>query len=206
MIAVGLGTGRCGTRSLTKFFKENGVDAVHEQYRLPWIPDYEEAENALENLKGRSSVAFYWLNYVDWLRVRCPGVKFVCLKREREKVVRSFNKGFGCSIINSKVLPPVEMRLSKLYDRSILDTVDASTREWMETSWDDEWDADGVGVCLPDYDVHDKRTYVERYWDDYYTVAEQHVGDDFIIIDLEYGLNTDEGRREILTHIGVDCC
>lgn len=215
---IGLGTGRCGTRSLTKFFSENGVSAFHEHYHLPWEVDIFRGMEAITSLHSRAeqdiaaSVAFYWLNYVDWLNSTLSDVKFICLKRDRQKVVDSFMRSINklspyfrmWNVIDLKMSGCNNLKLSGLYDKSVMDTVDDSTREWMEAEWDTDCYIDQFAECFPDYDVHDKEEYLKKYWDEYYIYAEfLSQNENFLLVDLDYALNTDSGRNEILNFI--DC-
>ena len=217
-LVIGLGTGRCGTRSFTKFLKENGRFALHDHYHLPWEPDYQRASDALADLFSRSegaptsSVAFYWLNYVEWLAAKIEDVRFVCLKREKEKVVRSFMSSLKRLSPYFRMWNAIDLKMSGIksfsldsqYDKSVMDTVNESTREWMAAEWYLESRIDQVTESFPDYEgITDKKIYLEKYWDEYYAKAERLAElPNFMLVDLEYGLNTDTGRREILNFIG----
>lgn len=85
-LVFGLGTGRCGTKTLASF-----LGLPHEGFHLPWIYQddlFWEAVRRVELLRG--DVGCYWLNYVEPLLELHPNSKFICLQRDREKTVRSW--------------------------------------------------------------------------------------------------------------------
>lgn len=90
MFVVGLGTGRCGTKSLTELLRRNGFDAVHERKpALSWGGD-NPARHFRKASEMFADVGFYYLPYVRWLMERYPEMRFVCLKRDREGTIDSF--------------------------------------------------------------------------------------------------------------------
>lgn len=90
---VGLGTGRCGTRSLACLLGfQSGVNVAHE--RKPVLRWHDEpCPGRHFQVKGSgilADVGFYYLPHVEYLRAEFPGIRFVCLKRDRGQTIRSF--------------------------------------------------------------------------------------------------------------------
>lgn len=206
---------------MTKLFTDNGLCAIHEHYHLPWDePDYVMAFDALMGLENRANgrqmanVAFYWLPYVDWLlKTYRDGVRFVCFKRQREKVVASFMRSIKALSPYFRMWNVIDLRmsgggnnlkLSNNFDRSVMEEVDDSTREWMEAEWDVDCYIDQFANSFPDYPcISDKEVYLNHYWTEYYKKVEEYTDlPNFLLIDMERGLNTEEGRAEILNFIG----
>lgn len=82
----GLGTGRCGTKSLALV-----LGRPHEQSPMPWIyhePSYQAARE--KAIRSDGDVGCYWLSYVERAMEDFPHAKFVCLKREKEPTVASW--------------------------------------------------------------------------------------------------------------------
>lgn len=99
---VGLGTGRCGTQSLSKLLNDcEDSNVSHEfrriglPHRLSWNFDIDEINERIEffrQLDGRlvGDVASYYLNYIPYLIQRFPNLKIIYLIRDAEEVVESF--------------------------------------------------------------------------------------------------------------------
>ena len=89
---VGLGTGRCGTRSLAALFRESGLVCTHEELpHLPWQFDEQQIDERYKKIRrGEGDVAFYYLPYADYLLAK--GVKMVCMKRNKGDTIKSFIK------------------------------------------------------------------------------------------------------------------
>lgn len=97
---IGLGTGRCGTTSLSRLLDSSAeCHATHEmdriRSRLNWAFKREEIEKSLGILASRSApvvcdVAFYYLPYVEYIADTRPDATFVCLRRDREETVESY--------------------------------------------------------------------------------------------------------------------
>ena len=104
---LGIGTGRCGTKSLAVLLDaQKDVTVYHEladrstirhygDKILPWIPDYNKAILRLDSLRripGRvvGDVAFYYLNYIYFFKEHLPNLKIIVMEREKDKVVSSY--------------------------------------------------------------------------------------------------------------------
>ena len=210
---IGCGTGRCGTRSFTKFLNENGITASHERWNLVWEPDFDVCAKSLDIMSedGKSDVGFYWLNYVEFVVDCYPETKFVCLKRNREDVIKSFMKTIVdpiyCSLFWSRKPSEQKYILSEHVTQKELDEMDYFTREWVETHWDEPLPLFGGEMQnhFPNYDLTDKRACLKQFWNEYYETAlnfEIKYPDNFRIFDMLFTLNTAEGQREVLNFIG----
>lgn len=89
----GLGTGRCGTRSLTAILQaQPGFDAEHERPEpLSWDDDT-DFHRHFAGQERVADVGFYYLPYVPRLIEAYPDMRFVCLKRDRTATIRSFRR------------------------------------------------------------------------------------------------------------------
>ena len=83
---IGLGTGRCGTKSLSKLLR-----VPHERGGpLPWKKDIALLEARYKGLrKYNGDVGFYYLPYVELLHANFK-CRFVCLMREIDETIDSY--------------------------------------------------------------------------------------------------------------------
>ncbi len=92
---IGCGMVRSGTGSLAKILDGcRGLNIKHEhETHLPFKPDLEKFEKKFQLLKEIPSlggeVAHYNLYYVDQFMEKDPTIKFVCVKRSFELVLKS---------------------------------------------------------------------------------------------------------------------
>lgn len=214
VVVIGLGSGRCGTRSLSMFLEKHGIICGHERYLLNLNPQKEpRLRSILRRLKH--DVGYYWLNYVGMVLDSNPNTKFICFWREKERVIASFMR---------HTLDPIYQALVKSQDVTViksqfrycdtvtqkqLDEMDPATREFVESAWTD-WqyneDYEFGENYNPDAVSSDRRTYLSNYYDDYYVKAESlqaKYPDNFKIFDMLHALNTIDGNNEILNFIGV---
>lgn len=100
-VIIGLGTGRCGTVSLSQLLsKQTSCRVTHENQAkqlLPWIVNQQQFNKYCKSILSQSNeydvigdVSFYNLPYVNLYLERFPGVKFIVLKRPKEQVVNSY--------------------------------------------------------------------------------------------------------------------
>jgi hypothetical protein len=110
-LVIGLGTGRSGTVSLARFLdRQPGAFFSHEGgydrprllrhtfgHILPWEPSQTAfaawlagLERAAAGASVYGDVAPYLLPYVERIQAARPGARFLCVRRAREEVVRSF--------------------------------------------------------------------------------------------------------------------
>lgn len=143
-ILIGCGTGRCGTTSLAKLIG-GCKDAVCEHERRPLLPWLFNEDLFQERVKWFSTskaavtgdVAYFYLPYLEKLIGVLPGLKIVCLERDRQAVIDSF------------------MWKTRWQNR----WNDHDGTEWAK---DAVWDQ-----TFPNYDIMDKQGAIGAYWDDY---------------------------------------
>jgi hypothetical protein len=93
MYVCGLGTGRCGTKSLAKLLSlQEGWQVTHEnEPHLSWSDEPDPGQSFRRAAyPNYSDVAFYYLPHVNRLRELYPGMRFVCMQRDCEATVASF--------------------------------------------------------------------------------------------------------------------
>jgi len=126
-IILGLGTGRCGSSTLTAILATiQGSCCTHENPPLiNWNPLEDQVRfhaARLELLAGFFSLVFdashWWLNAIGELFSRFPQAKAIGLWRDVEPCVQSFMtvKGFGWGSINHWVAPSNRIWCSNFYD------------------------------------------------------------------------------------------
>lgn len=147
-IILGLGTGRCGTKSVAQIFnrQENCV-GFHERLRAPWHPDPAWSIFVVERLVSsdgtgswphRFEGASWYLHYAVSLLDRLPTLKVVVTERPKEEVVASFLRITACPYRN----------------------------HWQPHA---QAHFDPYFTCFPSYDPGQKKeTAVARYVDEYY--------------------------------------
>ena len=209
---IGMGPGRCGTRSLAKLIDSHPLlSCSHEkQYQL-WDVDTQRADRFLSKMSDMSGdVGFYWINYVDHIRAKHPNTKFICLLRDKKDVIASYMRN-QVSPIYSNFLMNIasqEGKVQRLCDRVTqeeLDAMDYYTREWVETYWDEPMINERMmEEFFPKYGIKDKEDYLSQYYDDYYKKAYLYAKDPgYIIFDMNYVLNTTAGKEQLFNFIGV---
>lgn len=178
-----MGTGRCGTQSLSNLIDtQPNSNATHEaRPLLPFKKDMITFDKLCKTLHSRKKnivcdVALYHIWYVDdfieYFSDKDVDLSFVCLKRDKEKTVNSYLK---------KVPDPHNhWQIGK-----------QSGHLW-----------DGM---YPKYDTDTKKEAVERYWENYYEVSEEFEKkyDNFKIYKTN-DLNVYEGVKDILKHCGLE--
>ena len=100
-LIFGLGSGRCGTHSLADLLNsQKDSQITHEmgdQPVLTWEFDEKTLDYYLNKITSRNSffagdVAFYLLPYVETIIKKYPESRFVCLMRDKEETVCSYEK------------------------------------------------------------------------------------------------------------------
>ncbi|KPK68180.1 hypothetical protein AMJ82_08950 [candidate division TA06 bacterium SM23_40] len=90
-IIVGLGSGRCGTKSLAAI-----LGLPHEAVALPWEHDERLFRAAMSKLsRTGGDVGCYWLTYAERVLETFPDTRFICLKRPRKETVASWVRRFA---------------------------------------------------------------------------------------------------------------
>ncbi len=182
-LVFGLGTGRCGTKSLqTLLNMQKGFSISHEAVVSPWIFDQEYLDKHIDRIQQYpgsvvGDVAFYHLNYVEQILKICPDAKFICLKRDKESTIQSYSS----------------------WTAGKNHWTDHRSKCWNPEKWkDDEYDDSYPKYLMP------KRESIGAYWDDYYRHAfylQRQYHRNFKLCPVNQ-LNTREGQLEILGFLG----
>lgn len=181
-ILIGCGTGRCGSTSLARLVGASaGAHCTHERRPLmPWVFSQELFDERVRYFSGAPTsiigdVAYYYLPYLDRLLDALPAARVICMRRDREQMIRSFME----------------------WTRWRNHWYDHDGTEWVR---DHVWDA-----THPKFDIPDKQQALGAYWDDYYRqiglVAEAHPGRVQVIELTE--INTRAGQERVLDFLEV---
>lgn len=182
----GLGTGRCGSCSLSALLNaQYGSYITHERGRLPWKVDLvklgrfiNQIEKRQENFVG--DIGFWYLQYVEYIIQEIPEAIFVCLKRDMESTVKSF----------------IEKVPSSNH------WTDPNSKYWKKENdvFNETW-----SPCFPKYFAY-KEDALREYWREYYQRAEQLESriERFKIFDMNKALNDEEVQTKLLEFVGVE--
>src|SRR5436190_139669 len=155
-IILGMGTGRCGTRTLaTLLNRQPDSQVTHEEYPLLiWrSPRRENLVARLQRLlKSRQTsvvgdVASFYLPYAAAAIDFDPGIRIACLQRPRAEVIHSF-----CQWID-KVHP-------------------LPTNHWAQRPAPGWYHEPIWTQIFPQYETTDRLKGIGRYWDEYSEQAE----------------------------------
>lgn len=98
-LIFGLGSGRCGTRSLAYLLNtQENVNVSHEfgdRPFLPWKFNINKLNKAMKNIMSRKvnicgDIAFYWLPYMDYIINNYKDVYVIVIKRDQKETVQSY--------------------------------------------------------------------------------------------------------------------
>ena len=180
-VIIGLGTGRCGTQSLSTILS-NQRDCIvtHEKIRPPvWGYKFEELRDYLNTLPISNvigDVSFYNLPHSKELLHTYPGVKFIVLKRSRSEVVESYMKKTTFNGVNRNHW--------QIHDGS----------EYSKCIWD---------LAYPKFDAKDKESALQAYWDYYYEECEKIPEEKRYSIDVS-DLNSQDNCIKMLKWCGIE--
>jgi len=187
-LVLGVGTGRCGTKSLTRLLEhQDDTYATHERYgpRVRWDcpPNLWPKRLWVDTMRNDhsivASVDFKWTNHIEhfleWGEKLGREVRVVGLKRDRQEVIDS-------------------------YDKWKPNSDHWSFHGYRETK-PDEWDH-----CYPQFCTESKRKGIRKFWDYTYNIidrcAEEY--EEVEVFDAFECFNTEDGVRSILDHCGYD--
>lgn len=100
-LILGLGSGRCGTSSLSHLLNiQEDTEATHEYhakepFELSNDSDTHHILFYLLDILGRESkiiadVSHYWLRYINLILAFKGDIRFICLKRDKDATIKSF--------------------------------------------------------------------------------------------------------------------
>lgn len=174
---IGLGTGRCGTVSLSRLLQKVGLNVTHEL--APFVSWGDgRAKDRLDLLKSSKldgDVAFWYLNLVEDMNEICENIRFVCLRRNIDETVHSY--------------------MIKTVGRN--HWVNHSGSNWFK---DNIWDQ-----CYPKYDIDDKSKACRLYCEEYHSrsIKLQESMDNFKIFNVNC-LNSKSGVQSIFDFLGIN--
>lgn len=187
MLVLGVGTGRCGTKSLTKLLGiQKGTYATHERFgpRVRWnCPSNLWPKRIWKDSKRNdhnvvADIDFKWTahigTYLSWAEEEGREIRIVGLKRNVDDTVDS-------------------------YDKWKPNSDHWSFHGYRETL-PDEWDK-----CYPCFETDSKREGIRKFWHLTYNIIEdfEETSDMVRCFPMQY-LNTEEGVRSILNFIGYE--
>lgn len=189
-LIIGLGTGRCGARSLATLLSRQPSTAVAHESKplLPWERSSSDGDlpKRFGKLAARfpqvariGDVACFYLPYAEEILDRFEEARFICLRRDRQETIDSF------------VRLLVKTRQGRPMNHWSAD------REGFDS---DEWDA-----MFPKYPTRDMAQAIGLYWDEYYSWCERLIAAHSQRVRLfeTNALNDPAAVREILTFAGV---
>lgn len=122
---IGIGTGRCGTKSLAEILDFcSGTQVLHEGWLTPWYTkDMAELNKMIQWLQAgkvvgsiRGSVALCYLPHIPYLRKKIPELKVVHIWRDHDAVVNSFMRMHGGI---SRILPETKQKAAQNANRHV---------------------------------------------------------------------------------------
>lgn len=190
-LIIGLGSGRCGTVSLKHLLHmQRNTHATHEIMLLPHHFNERKFKAYMRKLWNRpadisADVALWNLPYVTAILAEYPDTKFICLKRNKEDVVKSY--------------------IAKTPNRNHWTSF--NSEHWDDDKWPMERKKRRCpySPCYPKFNA-DKEDAIGLYWDYYYTVAktyEESFPENFKIFPMEY-LNSRDGCESMLDFAGYE--
>lgn len=190
-LILGVGTGRCGTKSLVRLLAQQpGTTATHERFqdRVRWdCPpglwplrlwrDTARKEGAQSEARVRAEVALHWTphirTFLEWADRDGRPLRVVGLKRGREATIDSYMRW-----------KPGADHWSYHGDRAYKP---------------DDWDH-----CYPpEMEAESKREAIGLFWDRVYSTLES-IEDERLKVFRTSDLNSEEGVRSILSHCGYE--
>jgi hypothetical protein len=190
-LIISIGTGRCGSVSLSKFLSaqkhtnvihEGRIDSEKIRKLIKWKNDDVELFKWLEYLisydknKFIGDTGMYFLPYIDKIIQKYPRVKIIVMIRDMDQVVKSY--------------------LKKTEGRNHWN--DHNGIGW---DLDEKWDP-----CYPTYQISNKEEALKKYWQDYKKETESlelKFPDNLKIWTIN-DLNTSNGKNEILDFINFN--
>jgi hypothetical protein len=175
----GLGTGRCGTVSLSNLLNFQQHSNVTHEFGAPFIPwkvDNQKINMLIENIKNRDcilsgDVSFYLLPYANVILEALTNAKFIIIQRDKKETIDSYiKKTKGYNQFSS-------------HDGSI----------WQFTPWDQ---------CYPNMEGKTKEESVSKYYDLYYRECRKIEQDVCFWINTK-DLNNKNKMFELLDWLGV---
>ena len=182
-LIIVLGTGRCGTKSIVSVLNNQpGFRITHELRRLKWMVNISDLKTSINMMMDRECVytgdaAFWYLNYVPFIKDEYPNTFFICLRRDRDETVDSY------------------MRKTPIINH----WTSQESEHYKEAEWNIYW-----SPCYPHYDLT-KKEAIYLFWDKYYEKAARFEKEicNFRIVEMNDVLNTEDNQAELIHWLGV---
>lgn len=181
-IIIGLGTGRCGSVSLTYLLNsQKDFNISHEICPSPWEYSQNSLNHLLNILNNRKEnvvgdCAYYHLNYCEKMLELYPNTLFPILQRDKQEVVESY--------------------LKKTLGRNHW-SINRDTGEKEDYYWDRTY---------PKYNLP-KREAITRYYNEYYEKCRNFVSkypDKFKIFGMKETFNSLSGQSQLLEFLNIN--
>src|SRR3990172_5116373 len=190
---IGIGTGRCGTRSLKEILNHcKNVQVVHEVFLQPWYPPINagvlHSQIAFLNSDRdeflRGAVSLTSLHVVTKIRRVIPDLKVVHIYRDRDEVANSFTVNhLG---VSRAIYGMEEMSISQ------------QKTHWKANPWIHP--LAGMPEIFPKFDVDDCMESYKMYWDLYMETASQ-IKDIYTIHMMD--LNNDKELKSLFEYLSI---
>jgi len=176
-LIIGLSAGDDDGVNLHKYLNSIGVDCGYNTLRMHWyttlsyrLEMYDTLSVLLKNTKGPAigDVGYYWLPYVEHLNKVWDDVRFICIKKSEDDIVKSMLAKYPDN--NLWTNPACEYWDSLFYDED-------NTQYWPKFFWPKEKAI---------------RNYITNYYDAAFWLANDMPN--FMLADEEKLLNTKLGR------------
>lgn len=188
---IGIGTGRCGTQSLSILINACEYSTVtHEEHLLDWYTpnpnDLEEliAHLAIQDDFLRGEISLSLLPRIPYLRERIPELKIIHIFRDKELVTESFNKAHTKT---SRLIP----RMREIAYKKAKHRRDANKSLHPLA---------GSPEIFPIIDAYTTRESYRKYWD--YYIEEADKLSDVLHIDVE-DLKDNDALDTIFNYLNI---
>lgn len=180
-IIIGLGTGRCGSVSLTTLLNlQKDFNITHEVSPAQWEFSNHILNHLLNILNNRKElivgdVAYYHLNYSEKILELLPNTKFPIMIRDKEETINSYMK--------------------KTLGRNHW-SYNLSKGEKSDAYWDRTY---------PVYNLP-KREAIAQYYDDYYNECQKLINkypNNFKLFEMKHALTSLSGQNELLSFLKI---
>jgi len=185
-LVIGVGTGRCGTKSLTRLLSvQKSTFSTHERFgpQVRWDcpPNLWPYRLWLDTERNERDVVadihFVWTSHIGtflhWANNDNRKVRVVALKRDVDEVVDS-------------------------YDKWKPNSDHWSFHGYRDTK-PDQWDK-----CYPTFDTENKREGIRSFWHRVYNIIDQYRSDKRVSLFRTEDLNKEKGVRNILEFVGYE--
>ena len=153
----------------------------------------------MSNIEIMGDIAYYYLQYVEDILKINQGVKFICIKRDKEKTVNSWVKKTTISRWPS-------LWIADRFKSIITGTPFYKSKNHWQEHDGSTWELDPVwDKTFPNFKAHSKKEAISKYWDYYYNKAASLV--DKYPVNVKVfpidDMSSKSGQTRILEFIGI---